>query len=165
MFFSFQLQIPKRAVSCQSCLNPFKHEQVIDSFLTEMNLTWVRLDYCNSCAIEKTLNLNPKLMQWKSKYIEITKFKAEAATHIALNLLMDEEQTSLEEKFILALYLVRKKVLVVRKEKLENFSNQLIYENLQTGEWISLPCFNLLDLSLKTVYASLAKKLNLSLTS
>ena len=63
---------------------------------------------------------------WKSRYIEITKFKTEAATHIALNLLMNEEQTSLEEKFILALYLVRKKVLIVRKEKLENFSYILL---------------------------------------
>lgn len=129
----FQIVIPKRALLCTLCKVPFSPGQEIQSALQEKESEWVRQDACLNCSAP-----TQGAVVWKHTIGAEEKIQIENRDHIekSLELLQKLIESDLqeehEEAFLLALYLVRKKVLVHRVR-------MGLYENLETGDMYLIP--------------------------
>lgn len=149
----FQISIPKRAGFCGSCRAAFQSEQEIQSQLLEQDNGWFRQDSCTECY--KPLN---SAVVWKHTIGSREIIEPESRDHIdkALELLQrlidGETQEEFEEAFLLALYLVRKKILVHRVK-------MGLYENLETGDMYLVPKIDFAKFSAYGAQVRLQEKL------
>lgn len=149
----FQIVIPKRNLNCIRCKTSFSKGQEIYSQLIENSQKWLRQDACLSCF----LPLESAVI-WKHTIGTEEKVLPEIQDHIAkaldlLEKLIESERVSdHEEALLLALYLVRKKVLVHRVK-------MGLYENLETGEMFLIPKINSAHFSAHAVGLRLQEKL------
>lgn len=141
----FQIAIPRRATECILCKGAFQPGQEIQSQLLEKDEAWIRKDSCVHCFQQI-----PQAVIWRHLIGSEEKVSEEDRDHIAhaLDLLprLIESESPLEheEAFLLALYLVRKKVLVHRVK-------MGLYENLETGDLYLVPK---IDFSRFSAYAT-----------
>lgn len=152
---TFILQIPKRAACCSHGKEPFKEGMEYYSIIKhEKENIYVRQDYCHNCwreskHIEKTY--------WKGKIqsketVELKSSEERALAYLEEILTHEDKK---QEAFILALFLVRKKMLAYRKS-IEGFD---LYEKLANEEMIAIPKITISQLDIPFLQKSLAEKL------
>lgn len=136
----FQIEIPKRGKVCLGCQKPFEKGDSFRSALIE-NEGWKRADYCVSCweqlpQIEKVAFWHGVVPEQSDK-VSLPKDKGERA----LLLLKEKSATPDHEReaFLLALYLLRKKLILLRKE-VKNKEGEMLYlfEVAETEEPIAI---------------------------
>lgn len=166
----FQIQIPKRSMTCSTCLKPFSPGTDYYSLLSEdENEEKSRADFCPECWHQKSdqMNLKRDAKYWKSK-VPLKKLgpvlPEEKNTHIFECLkksLEDDSQEAKEDAFVLALYLARRRLISLRKEvKEEDGSILQLYEDLETEEMLSIHKIHLAKEQIETVQERIAKKVN-----
>lgn len=149
----FQIVIPKRTASCFHCKAAFAEGQEIQSQLMEKKEGWLRQDVCVPCFTP----LESAII-WKHTMGGEEKVLPEHRDHIShtlkllQELIVSEEVSAHEEAYLLALYLVRQKVLVHR-------IRAGLYENLETGEMYLVPKIDFADFSPHAVQLRLQEKI------
>lgn len=137
-----KINIPRRNAFCQGCQKPFEVDQEIVSQLHE---DFSRKDTCLSCFAQV------KATTWKQKYRQKLSVVQDDLDELsrAWELLQTSEG---EEAYILALYLVRKKILARR-------GKEGLYEHLETGEMIKVEEVDLKQFSIPEIHNRLQSKL------
>lgn len=149
----FQIAIPKRAAVCAQCHNEFKPAQEIQSQLLDLEGEWIRQDTCVACFSPLA-----SAVIWKHTIGSEEKIEPENRDHIVTSLellqrlIESDAAEEHEEAFLLALYLVRKKVLVHRVK-------MGLYENLETGEMYLVPKIDFAHFSAYSAQMRLQEKL------
>lgn len=166
---SFLIEIPKRAQTCCKCQTPFKGGEEYQTALFEgaQDVPFERCDFCLPC-FQKNVKENADslpLSTWKSvvpmkkEESPLPKQKDDRAMYLLKEALAKNDEQSIEEAFILALYLARKRILAMRQEvPLENQRKGLVYEVLETEEMLCVPKVPLNELAIEKVQEELAKK-------
>lgn len=152
--------IPKRTLSCQHCRNVFKSEQTYYSALIEdANESAIRFDYCEECWTSS--QPQERTVSWKGKIPaslarkENDQARLEKALELFRGYAHSASEQEMGQEFILALYLERKKQVVLRKD----MAGQLLYEVLENGEMISISKQNLENLDIPTLQGVLSARL------
>lgn len=132
------IQIPKRSSTCSIGLEPFEPGVVYFSLLKENEKSEVeRKDFCSACWENTHEKHAQSIKYWKSKVVK-KNVNAPPPTKNAQILQMlkssIELEENVEESFVLALYLARMKVLILRKEMRDKDSILQVYEVAQTEE-------------------------------
>lgn len=152
---TFNLQIPKRSSCCCHGQEPFSEGMEYYSFIQrDKENIYLRNDYCKTCW--KEMQSSEKTF-WKGKIQPKLKDELKSSEETAL-LYLEDILTSGDKKqeaFILALYLVRKKILAFRKS-IDGFD---LYEKLETEEMLAIPKVPIAELNLADLQKSLAEKL------
>jgi hypothetical protein len=139
-----KITIPKRSTACQVCQKPFEAGQEIVSQLME---DFSRKDACLNC-----LTPAPKTTTWKQKYQQKLLLKQDDRDEAARAWELLQTTKDLEEAYILALYLIRKKILAKRNK-------EGLYEHLETGEMAMVEDVDLKKLVIPEIHARLQIKL------
>lgn len=152
---TFNLQIPKRSTSCCHGQELFSEGMEYYSFIQrEKENTYLRHDYCKNCWNEMQ---SPEKTFWKGKIQHKVKDELKSSEEMAMlyleGILASPDKK--QEAFILALYLVRKKILAFRKS-IDGFD---LYEKLETEEILAIPKVAISELNLADLQKSLAEKL------
>lgn len=153
-------EIPKRSPCCAHCKIPLlRGVEVISVLLEEAPF---RADYCSKCAIEA-----PKdTPRWRSQVPERIKsrysdLKREERALAILKDLLIEPADKWGEIFILAQFLDRKKILLLRQDLVSMQGIPLsIYEVAETEEILKIPRLDPKTLPLAQIQASLASYLS-----
>lgn len=162
-----QLEIPKRSPQCAHNKEPLTGGMDIISFIYEEGdqHQLARSDYCTTCwqAVSQEVASKPHSRgYWKSK-IEVRKQSAESSrTGKALQLLREmiqNPESSLEEIFVLALFLSHARQLLMRQEFEERGEAYQLYEIAKQDEFITIKIVNLSNLQIEEIQKSLAQKL------
>lgn len=160
----YGMEIPKRNSKCTEGELFLDGEEIYSNLLFE-NESFIRQDYCKNCwskLTEQQKNM-PSLTQWKSIFL-----KKEDDKNIFLNreqkilsLFKDKAANdsieSQQEAYILALYLLRKKIIFCRKE-FSNENNELFFllEIAETEEHIIIKKFLNHDLNIQLLQKKIA---------
>lgn len=153
---TFLLHIPKRASSCTHGNEPFQVGMDYYSLIQhEKDNIYMRQDYCQKCwneikKSEKTF-WKGRIHKKEEKELRSSEEKAMLYLEEILN-----DQNKKQEAFILALYLVRKKLLAFRKT-LDDFD---LYEKIETEEMLAIPKVAISQIDVNCLQKSLAEKLN-----
>jgi len=149
----FQITIPRRSAYCMRCKAPFSLKQEIQSQILEEEGEWSRQDACLACfspisgavVWKHTIGSEEKIAPENRDYLQ-------GVVELLQKLIESELKEDHEEAFLLALYLVRKKVLVHRVK-------MGLYENLETGEMYMVPKIDFSHFSAHAVQLRLQQKL------
>ncbi len=171
---SFQLEIPRRASRCAKGGEEFIPGMDYFSCVTEAeNGTFARQDYCPACWKEGEGEVAEGRLYWKSRVPSKKEESASAASRLQhLNrdekilyllgeALLSESRESKEEAFVLALYLARRRFLLLRRELVDKGKEQTVnlYEVAATEEMIAVPKIKLSELQIAQVQERVALKL------
>lgn len=146
MFFSSLLEIPRRSGLCSHCAEKFPQGSFYHSALTiEKKQNLKRQDYCSDCwkHLEPSIILSFQC-HWKAatpdKKENDQRFLCKEA--YVLSLVKDRTESQnheeLVKRFFLALYLVRKRILVQRKELEISKEIYILFEIVETEEIIPI---------------------------
>jgi hypothetical protein len=163
------IQLPRRSGSCHKCQEPLCGGSECYSLLTQsiddsnQEELLQRQDFCLLCwklsAIERGV-------YWKStiepKQLPNPKTASKNAHALQLFRKSVENQLSSEEVFCLALYLIRKKLVQIRKEISEEGNPYLLLEILESGELLAIRKIDLNHLDLASLQKSIASHLSVS---
>lgn len=161
----FLTEIPRRTTHCCCAGEPFTsgmgYYSVLDQDL-EGNV--LRLDFCESCWEIKKKEVTGKV-SWRSS-VSVTKEHDDSKIRVLEQKIShlfhsssDGEQT-VAERFILALYLQRKKKLFLRGESTnESGEIALLYEIPETEEMLSIQKVPLSGIPIQEIQESIAIKL------
>lgn len=160
------IEIPKRSTCCIKHGEPFLqgHHYYSRLIRGEEEGIYLRQDYCENCW--KQLD-SPQGSSWKSMVppaktaSELPKQRDERAIYLLKETLRDLERPGAEaEAFVLALYLARRRRLVLRQElEREGKLPLLVYEEMQKEEMIGVPKVALAELDVEKVQQELASKM------
>lgn len=159
MPFLFQIQIPRRNQRCSECEKSFAEGEKILSTLQEEKGGWIRKDGCINCV-----SPNNEGIRWISRHKEIDKGKptdeGEKGWNLLLQMVKEKEFQKEEELFILALYLIRKKILIERKNPFKKEDRLwILCEHSESGEMIFIPKLDLAGLNLPAIQAQIKTRL------
>jgi hypothetical protein len=149
----FQITIPKRSQSCMQCNKPFAPNQEIHSQVVEGEEEWIRQDACVECfsPIENAAKWK-QVIDSNEKIVPENRDHIEKLLELLQKLIESEAASDHEEAFLLALYLVRKKVLVHRVR-------MGLYENAETGDMFLVPKIDFSHFSAHATQLRLQEKL------
>lgn len=155
-FSVLHAEIPRRCGNCRTCSTPFSSGDSYCSILKDTD----RHDFCIACW--GRFQDIPSGCHWKSTVplkketpsIPPTKFS------VAVDLLRAGDAIEPAEAFLLALYLVRKRILAFRKDYRDGDRIFGLYEVISTEEMIPVRKVSLAGLDLESVKASIAFKLS-----
>lgn len=167
----FQIDIPKRAAACAH------HGEVLTPGMEyfsallpgEIEGVFVRSDFCQNCWDQQSKKkpFNYATSTWKSivpakkQESDLPKQRDERAFYLLKEALASTEANAPEEAFILALYLARRRLIVLRQElKRKNMPPASLYEVADTEEMLCVPKIDLSHLQVETIQLAIAKKLN-----
>lgn len=153
---TFLLQIPKRSSCCSQGREPFHEGMEYYSFIQhEKENVYLRQDYCQECW--QKMQISEKTF-WKGKIQAKESVELKSSEEKALQYLEEilNDETKKQEVFILALFLVRKKMLVFRKS-IEGFD---LYEKIATEEMLAIPKIAISQLDVASLQKNLAEKLS-----
>lgn len=166
----FAIEIPKRAACCAKGGEPLLQGADYYSALVkdEAADAYQRQDYCVACW-EKAgeHGVSPAVCSsWKSTIplkkgaSELPKRRDERALYLLKQALADQDSPyAVEEAFVLALFLARRRLIFLRQEiKREGKFPMSIYEVAETEEMLCVPKISLSDLQVEKVQLDLAKK-------
>ena len=163
-----QIQIPKRSKVCRPCLEQLVAGMDYYSILYEnQNKEYERQDFCSVCFANFSLNNNLALAKyWKSKVplkketVVIPSTKNEQILNLLKNSLEQNSPTDEMKRFVLALFLARKRFMSLRKEvKQEDGTTLQIYEIPETEEMILVKKIAISTLQIEEIRAQIAKQL------
>lgn len=167
----FHIQIPKRSKVCflgQEILSPGMDYY---SLLIENNThEYERQDFCALCWSKflDTPDPGKKTLgkHWKSKVPtkkdapQVPQNRDEQILSLLRSSLTGDMPEDRDESFVLALYLARKRFMLLRKEiAQEDRSIIQLYEIPETEEMILIPKIELSSLQIETIQLKIAKKL------
>lgn len=137
-----KITIPKRSTACQVCQKPF---EIGEEMISQLFPDFLRKDSCLSCYVPAIATT------WKQKYPQKVSLKEDDKDEIAKawELLGSSKG---EEAYILALYLLRKKILAKR-------GKEGLYEHLETGEMVMVEEVDLKNFSIQDIHSRLQAKL------
>ena len=160
-----QLEIPRRSRTCTKGAEPLLPGMEYYSILFIEGETFKRQDFCPTCWEQiKAEKINQADSHWKSK----VPAKQEALKDLsrderAMELLREALQTNAPEQraeaFVLALYLARKKQLILRHELEQDGELVSLYEDPSTEEILTVKQAELTPPQIKQIQEELAKKL------
>jgi len=166
----FQFEIPKRSPNCSVCQQSFLAGASYYSFLfQEEKKLWTRQDFCVLCGEKFADGEKHKGLSgwyWKSQVSDKPKAAApvdrvDKAFEILHEVLNKDSLEAQEEAYVLSLYLMRQKKLILRKETtLPGGEIVYIYEIRDTEEMVSVPKLDLSNLQIEKIKCSLTVKLN-----
>lgn len=142
------IKIPRRKRHCDICKAVFSYTSPYDTVLIEENEGWNRLDYCSKCW-------SPHLKEGaKSHWRALVPAKNESTApdeNSFLNLVDHlrfflEKGSNPSQAFILALYLLRKKVLQKRQELEHEGMLVTLYEVKNSDEILVVPHVDITNL-------------------
>lgn len=146
--------IPRRNVRCSGCQQLFNPEQnYCSSILEQVDGAIIRQDHCMDCKPEKTtcdVAWQGKIPSSATSLVNEAA-RCEKALELLRNFTHSEDPEEKNQAFVLALYLERRKQIVLRKEIWEGTKvATLLYEYLETGEMLHVPkvALDKLDLTL-----------------
>lgn len=150
--------IPRRAFCCYHDKISFKEGSEIYSTLYKEKQGWVRTDYCKKCWDEyKTEFLKKADTFWKQCLPQ----KEKKRPHLNRNALQlfeelaeKEGEADLKKRFVLALYLERKKQIALRGQ--DQMGQVLFFEILQTGQIEKVQAMLILPQETEKISAELA---------
>jgi len=162
------IEIPKRAPCCTKNGEPLLQGCHYYSVLTrgEEEGTYLRQDYCEPCWQQMELRHGSS---WRSivpptkSVSELPKQRDERALYLLKETLRDLDRSgAVAEAFVLALYLARRRRIVLRQEMAREGKLPLsIYEVIETEEMIGVPKMVLAELDVEKVQQELAVKFRL----
>lgn len=150
-----QTDIPRRSNCCQKCNNAFRPNDLYFSMLFKT----CRQDFCQSCWND--FDRSNCLCYWKAS-VPIRKCSINpplSKQDRYLSLLKGAIEHNSDEAYLLALYLVRKKVLLSRKEYLQGADIFSLFEIASTEEMLTIKKASLSDGNLEALTSGLALKL------
>lgn len=163
-----QVEIPKRGGVCQKGGEAFSPGMEYCSALYhDMENGVLRRDYCLECWKSHAELEAQSITTWRSIVVaalpekdDYSKLKRDSRIQTLLKASSDKEE-DLAERFILALYLQRRKKLILRSE-ISNELNQpiLLYEDPETEEMIPIQKVSLARLEIDKLQQKIAGKLN-----
>ena len=164
----FQIEIPKRATHCAKGGEPLLHGTEYYSILSrqENGESYQRKDFCPSCwekgGHSKEISSWKSVVPQKKEALELPKHKDERALFLLKEALANPESSeNTAEAFVLALYLARKRLIVLRQEMLREEKVPIcIYEVIETEEMLCVPKISVSNLRVEEVQAELSKKFN-----
>lgn len=165
----FYVEIPKRSLCCVKGGEPFLPGSQYYStiMLEEKGERYQREDYCMECWKKGHPSSDSQMISsWKSivpikkELSELPKRRDERALYLLKEILVNPNDSSTNsEAFILALFLARRRLIVLRQEVIREGKLPLcIYEVMETEEMLSIPKIPLSDLQVETLRLELAKK-------
>ena len=158
----FRIEIPRRSATCFKGGETFKAGDPYYSLVKEEEKEkLLREDYCLACWEKASIN-KEALTVWKGKVPKKHEKKQPVDRNLkALELLKEalakDTPDSHQEAFVLALYLVRFRQIVLRKELKNSLS---LYEVIETEEMLTVPKLKLTSAQTKDLQERIAKKLN-----
>lgn len=162
MQFLFQIQIPKRSEKCVECNKVFSAEEQFCSTLREENAAWLRRDWCLSCIPKISEARETRWMSRQSiKEKPIAIDEKDRGWSLLLELLKEEPLEQVEQEIvILALYLIRKKILIERKGSVEKEGRfWSLCEHIENGEMLLIPKIDLFQLDIPLLQKRIKNKL------
>lgn len=165
---SFQISIPKRASCCAQGQEPLSSGMDYYSILKEgpEEGSYLRYDYCPACwpAVQKQQDKEIR-SSWKAhipskkELSDLPKQRDARALHLLKEIIARQDSQAEAEAFVLALYLARRRKIVLRQEvALEKGKRASLYEVLETEEMLCIPKLSLSELQIDSVQQELAKK-------
>jgi hypothetical protein len=163
----FHIEIPKRSSCCVKggeSLNPGSDYYSVLIKGDEEGV-YQRQDYCVNCWSQAEQVPSGRSV-WKSRVpikkegSELPKQRDARALYLLKELLTNQiTPTANAEAFVLALYLARRRLIVLRREvEREGQPPLSIYEVLETEEMVCVPKLSLSQLHVEQIQAELAKK-------
>ena len=130
-------QINKSANSCVHCDRSFKEEEEYFSALYDNDNVFTRRDFCVECW-SKTKDAE-KFSYWKTKVPKKTEnVQRYANIDVFYDLFLrtenDKNLSSVNFRYVLSLYLMRKKVLKLKTTDKSNGNEVLVFQNIKEGE-------------------------------
>lgn len=168
MSSQLQIQIPRRSKVCMLGQEVFSPGMEYFSLLIENKAEGIeRQDFCAVCWNKLSEETEKKTAKkhWKSKVpdkkqVIVPLNRDEHILSLLKNSLEGTTQEDLEMSFVLALYLARKRFMVLRKEiKQENKTIMQFYEIPETEEMIPVQRIELSTLQIEQIQLQIAKNL------
>lgn len=167
----FQIEIPKRASQCLKGGELLVQGMDYYSALirSENEQVYLRQDYCPKCWEQEGGSQSAQAMNssWKSMVplkkegSELPKRRDERALYLLKDILSSQlSPDTMEEAFVLALYLARRRLIYLRQEMKRGGKPFCIYEVAETEEMLCVPKISLSDLQVEKVQLELARKFN-----
>lgn len=155
-----QVQIPRRSSFCAKGGEKLFPGADYYSILEQQETgEFIRQDYCSTCWHTED---RATKTYWKSK-VPLKKEAAQPQDRLAKAVFLLKEAVqqpeTLEEAFVLALYLARARQLVLRQECEREGKMYYLYELPKTEEWITVQKLSLSTLDIQAIQQSLAQKL------
>lgn len=142
----FQIEIPRRSKKCAKGEEEFAPGDHYFSILIDNQENgFCRSDFCIDCwEIAKLERVDQIDSYWKSRVssissmrnMEIQRTRDEKAFDLLRQALQNETLEGEEDAFLLALYLARRRLLALRKEKKKDNVHLCIYEAIETEEML-----------------------------
>lgn len=155
--------IPRRSRSCEACQEKFDPGAEYASALTDGDKEGlVRHDFCKRCWNDERLEEHKGF--WKAVVPEKKSITKDPEGHYleVLELLREEIENDTQESrgyaFILALYLTRKKQLILRQEIDLDGQQAFLYEVLSTEEMLCVKNVTLTLEEMQTIQQSLTER-------
>jgi hypothetical protein len=128
--------ISKGAINCSGCEMVFKEEEEYFSALYDRDNDFIRRDFCLECW--DNVKTDEVFSYWKTKVqtASITVQKhADINVFYDLFLRLENESTfsSINFRYVLSLYLMRKKILKLKTTHRTNGSEILVFQNFKEG--------------------------------
>lgn len=134
--------IKPRGEACYSCSTPYEDEQIYFSALVFEEEGYIRADYCEECWKKRE---QQAYSSWQGVYRlppaePEEALRKETAESLLRKLMEDDDKSKINVIFILAVMLERKKLLVEKDIKTDEYGAiTRIYEHRKTGETFVVP--------------------------
>lgn len=153
------LKITKRGRNCAYDQKPFPETiDYVSALIEQEDDSLVRQDYCAPCwerAIQETPEL-ASVPHWRGRREKVTPLTAKTSEERNKAMLglwkeaLDKEQ--FDKAFVIALYLQRQKVLILRKQLKKKF----VYEIVASEEMVTTPRINFPKIDVESVRTEIA---------
>jgi len=160
----FQIDIPKGANCCSKGNEPLEPGAQYHSVLSDgEGEETLRHDYCVACwtaleqAPEGHTHWIGKVPAKKEKREPLN--RDDQAFELLRCALDSAEPEAKSEAFVLALYLARRRILAMRKEKASDEGSLQLYEVMASGEMLAVPRIDLSHLQVEAIQKAIAKKM------
>ncbi len=159
-----QLEIPRHCNNCLDCQAVLAPGSAYYSMLVKTD----RLDFCYRCWHDesKDISSRPSTCHWKGSIPERKSSakpsltRQERALEHLKSTLLDPTPENSSQALLLALFLVRKRFLVFRRDFVDESGDLYsLFEIIETGEMLAVKKVSLVNLDLVVLQAAIAEKL------
>lgn len=163
----YPIEIPRRGRLCSLTSEQFQPGSEYFSLLIEEdNEKWQRMDFCLACWPEAKKKFSEQIhTYWKAQVpieqdkTELHRNRNEKALELLKSALQGETDEEKAEAFVLALFLVRSRILALRQQIMRDGCKVGLYEVLASEEMLPVRLLPLSQLQVEKLQVQLAKKL------